>query len=261
MRKAKENAARKCPVCGKVENQVNAGRIVRERKDASARSAENTTPLNRKHESILRKFVKWQLKPTTPEQAGEVLVRYSASAKLMFITGLKKTAPTPKANSKTLELGELYWFVGQKSTKETRENAYIMTMVSRAPRQIVRFDVAFDKSALRIQRIVDSGPEADFYCTDGYLGYVDVVYPGKHIRNVNNKNDTYTAEGINADLRHYIPILRRRSRCFPRKLETLQAVLELFVQAYNEFGIAKENYRSRLMSDSRELPFSVLDFL
>lgn len=179
----------------------------------------------------------------------------------MFITGLKITAPTPKANPKTLELDELYWFVGQKSTKETRENAHIMTMVSRAPRQIVGFDVAFDKSALRIQRIVDSGPEADFYCTDGYLGYVDVVYPGKHIRNVNNKNDTYTAEGINADLRHYIPILRRRSRCFPRKLETLQAVLELFVQAYNEFGIAKENYRSRLMSDSRELPFSVLDFL
>ena len=74
--------------------------------------------------------------------------------------------------------------------------------------------MAFDKSVLRIQRIVDSGPEADFYCTDGYLGYVDVVYPGKHIRNVNSKNDTYTAEGINADLRHYIPILRRRSRCF-----------------------------------------------
>ena len=65
--------------------------------------------------------MKWQLKPTTPEQAGEVLVRYSASAKPMFITGLKKTAPTPKANPKTLELDELYWFVGQKSTKETRE--------------------------------------------------------------------------------------------------------------------------------------------
>lgn len=145
--------------------------------------------------------------------------------------------------------------------KETHENTYIITMVSRSPRQIVGFDVAFDKSPLRIQRIVDSGPEADFYCTDGYYGYVDVVYPGKHIRNVNNKNDTCTVEGINADIRHYIPVLRRRSRCFPRKLETLQAVLELFVQAYNEFGIAKENYRSRSTSNSRELPFSVLDFL
>lgn len=79
-------------------------------------------------------------------------------------------------------------------------------MVSRLPRQIVGYDVAFDKSSQRIQKIVDNGPEAEYYCTDGYLGYVDIVYPGKHIRNVRNKSDTFTVEGINADLRHYIPI-------------------------------------------------------
>jgi len=66
---------------------------------------------------------------------------------------------------------------------------------------------------------------------------------------------------INADIRHYIPILHRRSRCFPRKLETLRAVLELFVQAYNAFGVAKMNFRKNRDPNSRELPFSVLDFL
>ena len=111
------------------------------------------------------------------------------------------------------------------------------------------------------KKIVDNGPEAEYYCTDGYLSYVDIVYPGKHIRNVRNKSDTFTVEGINADLRHYIPILRRRSRCFPRKIETLKAVLELFVQAYNAFGIAKMNFRKNRNPKSRELPFSVLDFL
>ena len=44
-------------------------------------------------------------------------------------------------------------------------------------------------------------------------------------------------------------------------IETLIAVLELFVQAYNAFGIAKMNFRLRQKSKSRELPFSVLDFL
>ena len=111
------------------------------------------------------------------------------------------------------------------------------------------------------KKIVDNGPEAKYYCTDGYFGYIDVVYPGKHIRNAHDKSDTFTVESVNADLRHYIPILRRRSRCFPRKLETLIAVLELFVQAYNAFGIAKMNFRLRQKSKSRELPFSVLDFL
>ena len=66
-------------------------------------------------------------------------------------------------------------------------------------------------------------------------------------------------EGVNADLRHYIPILARRSRCFARKIETLRAVMDVFVEAYNRFGIAKMKYRQN--RKSRELPFSVLDFL
>jgi IS1 family transposase len=160
-----------------------------------------------------------------------------------------------------LELDELYWFVGKKPRSQTRENTYVMTMVSRLPRQIVGFDVAFDKSPERIQAIVDNAPEAKEYCTDGWSGYVDVAYPGRHIRNVCDKSNTFTVESINADLRHYIPILARRSRCFPRKLETLRAVIEVFVEAYNKFGEAKMKFRRNRDPKSRELPFSVLDFL
>ena len=100
-----------------------------------------------------------------------------------------------------LELDELYWFIGKKSNNKTQENTYVMTMVSRSPRQIVGFDAAGDKSPERIQKIVDSGPQAKYYCTDGYLGYIDIVYPGRHIRNTHDKSDTFTAESINADLR------------------------------------------------------------
>ena len=67
-------------------------------------------------------------------------------------------------------------------------------------------------------------------------------------------------ESIHAHLRHYIPIFRRRSGCFPRKLETLRAVVALFVEAYNTFGIAKMNFRKNRNPKSCELPFSVLDF-
>jgi len=159
----------------------------------------------------------------------------------------------------TVELDELYWYIGRKPRTQTRENVYILNMVSRSPRQIVGFDVAYDKSPDRIQEMVDAGPIATKYCTDGYLGYVDVVYPGKHIRNTHDKSDTFTVEGVNADLRHYIPILARRSRCFARKLETLRSVLEVFVDAYNRFGEAKYKYRQR--RESGEFPFGVVDFL
>ena len=63
-------------------------------------------------------------------------------------------------------------------------------MISRNPRLIVGFDVAFDKSRERIQSIVDKSPDADVYYTDGYYGYIDVVYPGRHVRNVRDKKDT-----------------------------------------------------------------------
>jgi len=179
----------------------------------------------------------------------------------MSITGLKKTAQILKTNYHKLEIDELYWFVGQKGTNETRENCYVIPLVSRLPRQIVGIDAAFDKSPARIQELIDAAPPAENYCTDGYLGYIDVVYPGKHTRNIRDKKDTCGVESVNADLRHYIPILRRKSRCFPRKLETLKAVLLVFADAYNSFGVAKMKFRQNRNPQSRELPFSVLDFL
>ena len=65
--------------------------------------------------------------------------------------------------------------------------------------------------------------------------------------------------GGNADLRHYIPVLARRSRCFARTLETLQAVVEVFVGAYNRFGAAKHAYRQRRPTGG--FPFALVDFL
>ena len=177
----------------------------------------------------------------------------------MCTTGLKKTAQITETNYQILELDKLYWFIGRKPDTETRENAYIITMVSREPRQIVGVDTAFDKSPNRIQHMVDSAPYAKKYCTDGWFGYVDVVYPGRHIRNARDKSDTFTVEGVNADLRHYIPILARRSRCFARKLETLQAVVAVFVDAYNRFGAAKYNYPQTRQTG--EIPFAIVDFL
>ena len=195
----------------------------------------------------------------------------------MFTIGLKKTPEELQKsfqqsfNNDCYELDELYWFIEKKAKSETRENVYLMTMTSSQPRQIVGFEVHLDKSSVHIQSIVDRVPWAKKYCTDGYFGYLDVVFPGKHIRNIRDKSNTHNVESINADLRHYIPVLARRSRCFCRKLETLQAVVEVFVDAYNKFGEAKMKYRKptihkpgnegKHLHKHREPPFCILDFL
>ena len=177
----------------------------------------------------------------------------------MCITGLKKTKPIVENSIKIMEMDELYWFVFHKPRTKTGENVYLTTLISREPRMIIGFDVAYDKSPERIQKIVDNAPSAEMYYTDRYLGYIDVVYPGKHTRNIRDKSDTHTVESINADLRHYIPVLARRSRCFARTLGTLCAVVEVFVEAYNLFGIAKSKYRQN--HTTGEVPFSIVDFL
>ena len=131
-------------------------------------------------------------------------------------------------------------------------------MVSRKPRQIVGHILSRDKMSSTSQKMVDTAPEAKQYCTDRYYGYLDVVFPGKHIFNVHNKKDTFTVESVNADLRHYIPTLARRSRCFPRKLDNLQAVLDVFVKAFNSFASQKERYRS--LHPGSTIPFSIFEF-
>ena len=146
-----------------------------------------------------------------------------------------------------------------------------MTIVSRIPRQIVAFDVAGAVGACAIQQMLEGLPLADNYFTDGAHAYLGVDFLGRHRRNVHNKKDTYTVEGTNADLRHQIPGLRRRSRCFFRRIGTLRAVLSLFVEAYNKFGQAKHRCRIPVQHRSQSVTgkyhkfrypcFSVLDFL
>lgn len=158
-----------------------------------------------------------------------------------------------------VELDELYWLLERRAQTKTCKNLYIMTLVSRSPRQIVGYLVSLDKSAETIQKMMDKASAAKLYCMDGYSAYLDVVFPGKHIYNPHNKNDTFTAEGVNAGLRHYIPTLARRSRCFPRKLENLVAVLFVFVHAYNRFGIEKARFAS--LYPHSDPPFSLINFL
>ena len=145
----------------------------------------------------------------------------------------------PKEISNTrfnvIEMDELYSFV------ERKNKFYAITLVSRDTREIVGFDIAFDKSRERIQRLVDRYVKARPYYADAYSAYSEVCYEGAHT-SLKNKSQTYTGEGVNSDLRHYIPPLRRKSKCFFRLLETAKAVFKIFVNAFNLFARAKKNF-------------------
>jgi hypothetical protein len=69
----------------------------------------------------------------------------------MNITGLK-TEPNVVSSYKIFEMDELYWFAIRKPKKDEGETIYLTTLISRSPRQIVGFDVAFNKAPERTQK-------------------------------------------------------------------------------------------------------------
>ena len=138
--------------------------------------------------------------------------------------------------SESGELDEMYHYMSKKAKTETKENVYVIALASREPRQFLGLVASRDKSPGTTQSLVWDSPHATKYFSDGYLGYRDVHYPGHFKQNVRTKDDTFTVEGANADLRCYIPTLARRSRCFPRKIENMNSVLRLFSHAYSLFG-------------------------
>jgi len=168
---------------------------------------------------------------------------------------------SPNTDFVACEMDEIHWFIKERKTHLNGVNAYTMTIASRFPRQIVAFDVDNSVKARTIQQMVDRIPPFQKYFVDGCRSYRDVYYEGKLRQNFNNKNDTYIIEGTNADLRHYIAGLRRKSRCFFRKLETLKAVLWVFINAYNKFGDWKRNYWERNPNSGRDFGFNHTRFI
>ena len=66
------------------------------------------------------------------------------------------------------------------ASSREKNKFYAVTLVSRDTREIVGFDIAFDKSRERIQRLVDRSVKARQYYSDAYSAYVEVRYEGDH---------------------------------------------------------------------------------
>jgi hypothetical protein len=78
----------------------------------------------------------------------------------------------------TFEIDELYHFINERPRTETRENIYIIPLMSRTPRQIINFAVDSSNSAKTIQPIVDNAPYAYQYNSDGFFQLYGCCFSG-----------------------------------------------------------------------------------
>lgn len=124
--------------------------------------------------------------------------------------------------------------------------------MDRATRCILGFGVVWNRDWDAMQRVVDAAPPAHRYFSDGFPTYAQLVYPGTHAVAL-GKSQTFSVEGDNAELRHYLARLGRRNRCFSRCIWALSRAVALFVYAWNK--------RQRFKREFPKMPAHVCDFV
>jgi len=124
------------------------------------------------------------------------------------------------------------------------------------------FDVVKERTYETLQPLVDTTfalvERVTQFFSDGLITYKELVYrQGKRsaFHDVEpGKEQTYTVEGTNADLRCYVPALDRRGRCFPRHLSKFRSILRLFITCYNLCCLSRYKYPDRIVHPSDFLP-------
>lgn len=92
-----------------------------------------------------------------------------------------------------------------------------------------------------MQACLEKAPQAKQYYSDAFPVY-DTLYYGASYEMRTDKKETYSVEAVNADLRHYLKRLSRKSRCFSRCPYALQCALQIFVYCYNQRQLRKRLY-------------------
>ncbi|MCL4559489.1 MAG: IS1 transposase [Chloroflexi bacterium] len=93
-----------------------------------------------------------------------------------------------------------------------------------------------------IQEMVDDAPKAKRYYSDAFEVYDHLWYHWGVYEVSEGKRDTYSVEADNAELRHYLARLARRSRCFSRCPKALKAALKLFMYCFNRGQLHKQRF-------------------
>jgi IS1 family transposase len=104
------------------------------------------------------------------------------------------------------------------------------------------FAVVEERTREAIQAMVDNAAKAKWYYSDAFDVYGRLWYHGGRYEISYGKRDTYSVEGDNAELRHYLARLARKSRCFSRCPEALFCAIKLFIHCFNKRQLFKQRF-------------------
>jgi len=136
---------------------------------------------------------------------------------------LDTTAPT---FAKHIEIDELYFYVGSKKRKR-----WLWLAVCRDTKWILGFCTGGRGSKTLSKLMHRISPiKCERYYTDKHAPFAKVTPKEKHS---SHPNQTNTIEGINSAVRHYLARFRRRSKCYSKSVEMVEASITLLMHSLN----------------------------
>jgi insertion element IS1 protein InsB len=102
--------------------------------------------------------------------------------------------------------------------------------------------VVWERTQQAIQDMVDDAPKAKIYYSDAFDAYDRLWYHFGRYEVSEGKTETFSVEGGNAELRHYLARLARKSRCFSRCPNALNFAIRLFVHCFNSRQLYKQRF-------------------
>lgn len=123
-----------------------------------------------------------------------------------------------------------------------KNRVYLMTIVDRKTSCVLAWAVEPVREEATLQQMVDDAPQAILYYSDLFATYRNLIYTPGIYTPMPDTSETFRVEGVNAEIRHYLARLVRRSRCFSRCLKALRRAIKLFVYAWNSRQLYKTQY-------------------
>ncbi len=108
-----------------------------------------------------------------------------------------------------------------------------MTIVDQETRCFLGIQAVWHRSQEVGQEMVNQSPAEQYY-SDKFPLYSSLSYRKGYHLSLADKSETYSVEADNAELRHYLTRLARRSRYFSRCLDWLNRHLKAFAHAWNQ---------------------------
>ena len=108
-----------------------------------------------------------------------------------------------------------------------KKKAWIWIAVDRNVKNIVEFTTG-SRGTETGKKLWDKIREipCNMYCTDYWKSYKEFLPEEKHIQ---SKAETFTVEGKNNQLRHYIARFHRKTHCYSKSIEMVENTILLFM--------------------------------